>query len=450
MVGAGVAGRMLLGNSTLGPEMSACDVVAVVDDNPEIHGTSIFGVKIVGGLRELPRVVEAYGAGTVIVASSSRNDILINRVLHLLRDVPIRLLRTPTYEDLMCGMPIDELWELFDHLGNNANASTHQSMRYHPALQQKSVLVTGAGGSIGSEIVRQLAASGCERIICLDRDESHLVSAILRASKFQNDGSLELLLVDIRDKEALNSAISGCRPEVVIHTAALKHVSILEKFPLEAWKTNVLGTINLIQAAQVADIRAFVNVSTDKAASPCNALGYSKLITERLLVGAVRRNPEMFRKWHSVRFGNVTRSRGSVFETFERQATTGGPLTVSHPEVRRFFISIERAASFVLESLDLASAAETLIPSMPAEIRIWEIATRIAARFDPAPKIVVSGLKPGEKLSEVLYADEDGPARTTDQEGVIAVTQKALDLEEVLDKRVNSQNALETMQQLCE
>jgi len=448
MVGAGVAARMLLSDSVLDAEVSTYKVVSILDDQVELHGSSIVGVRVVGGLEQIDQELERNGAETVIVASSRRDSDLLHRVMKQVKRPRVRILRTPSYEDLVCGAKIGELSECFDHLrGKEQFAAVTKSN--HPAFRKKSVLVTGAGGSIGSEVVRQLAVSGCDQIVCLDRDESLLAATVSRASKLRHGGSVELLLMDIRDSEALNSALVNCRPEIVIHAAALKHVSILEKFPIEAWKTNVLGTANVIRAAQSAEVPVMINVSTDKAASPSSALGFSKLITERLVVGSVHKRPDVCQNWHSVRFGNVTRSRGSVFETFEQQASSGGPLTVSHPEVQRFFISIERAAAFILESVGMAHAAETLIPSMPVEIKILDIARRIAERFDPLPEIVYSGLKPGEKISEILVSDQDGAVRKVSQEGTVAITQQPLDLDEVTSSETDHENVLELMRQLC-
>jgi FlaA1/EpsC-like NDP-sugar epimerase len=449
MVGAGIAARMLLSNTVLGPELSTFQVVAVLDDRVELHGSSILGVRVLGGLEDLARVLAIHDAEAVIVAVSRRDNDLLQRVLKLVTNLRVRILRTPTYEDLVCGVKINELTQCFDHPPIFSRDSSVEPRHSHSPLGLTSALVTGAGGSIGSEVVRQLAVSGCRQIICLDRDESLLAMSISRAKRFIKSESLELLLADIRDSEALNYAFKYFRPEIVIHAAALKHVSILEKFPIEAWKTNVLGTANVIEAAQSAEIPFLINVSTDKAASPTSALGFSKLITERLVVGSVNRRPESSRKWHSVRFGNVTRSRGSVFETFEQQASLGGPLTVSHPEARRFFISIERAAAFILASIRAAHAAETLVPSMPDEMKIIDIARNIAERFDPVPEIVFSGLKPGEKISEILVSKEDGPVRYIGDDGAVAVRQRALNVDEVLSSRVNPENALRTMRELC-
>jgi len=449
MIGAGVAARMLLSNTVLGPEMSTFRVVAILDDRVELHGSSISGVKVLGGLEDLTRVLKIHDAKTVIVAISRRDSNLLQRVLKYITDSRVRILRTPTYEDLVCGMKIGELTDCFNYSPNSSHHPITEPRHYHSNLSQKSVLVTGAGGSIGSEVVRQLAVSGCRQIICLDRDESLLTMSVSRAKRFTKGESLELLLADIRDIEALRSAFKHFRPEIVIHAAALKHVSILESFPIEAWKTNVLGTANVIQSAESAETPFLINISTDKAASPSGALGFSKLITERLVVGSVDRRPELCRSWHSVRFGNVTRSRGSVFETFEQQASLGGPLTVSHPEVRRFFISIERAAAFILESIGTAYAAETVIPSMPVEMRIIDIARSIAERFYPVPEIVFSGLKPGEKISEILVSEQDGSVRRIGDDGAVAIRQRPLDVDEIRSSRVNPENALRLMRQLC-
>lgn len=449
MVGAGTAGRMLLSHSVLGPEISTFKVVAILDDLVELHGSSISGVKVLGGLENLTHVLKLHGAETVIVAISRRDSDLLTRVLTLTKNSRVRILRTPTYEDLVCGMKIAELTDCSD---NSAASSQHPNpgpSDHDSYFGQMSVLVTGAGGSIGSEIVRQLAVSGCRQIICLDRDESLLTRSVSRTARSSKSRSVELFLADIRDTEALSSAFKLFRPNVVIHAAALKHVSILEKFPFEAWKTNVLGTANVIRSAQLAEVPSLINVSTDKAASPSSALGFSKLITERLVVGSVNCQPELCRNWHSVRFGNVTRSRGSVFDTFEQQALLGGPLTVSHPEARRYFISIERAAAFILESIQMAHSAETLVPSMTTEVKILDIARGIADKFNPVPKIVFSGLKAGEKISEILVSEQDGLVRLVGNDGAVAIKQKALDVDQILSCQVNPDNALELMRELC-
>jgi dTDP-glucose 4,6-dehydratase len=440
---------MLLSNTVLGPEMSTFRVVAILDDRVELHGSSISGVKVLGGLEDLTRVLEMHGAKVVIVAISQRDGSLLERVSGYTTDSRVRILRTPTYEDLACGMKIGELTECFDYSPNSSHRPITEPRLYHSDLSKKSVLVTGAGGSIGSEVVRQLAVSGCGQVICLDRDESLLTMSLSRARRFTKGESLELLLADIRDFEALRSAFKRFRPEIVIHAAALKHVSILESFPMEAWKTNVLGTANVIQSAESTETPFLINISSDKAASPSSTLGFSKLITERLIVGSVDRRPELCRSWHSVRFGNVTRSRGSVFETFEQQASFGGPLTVSHPEARRFFISIERAAAFILESIRTALAAETVIPSMPVEVKVIDIARAIAERFYPVPEIVFSGLQPGEKISEILVSEQDGSVRRIGDDGAVAIRQRPLDVAEIRSSRVNPENALALMRQLC-
>jgi len=449
MVGAGVAARMLLSDSVLDAEVSTYKVVSILDDQVELHGSSIAGVRVVGGLEQIDQELERNGAETVIVASSRRDSDLLHRVMKQIKRQRVRILRTPSYEDLVCGARIGELSECLDHLRGTEQFATAVTNSHLAEFRQKSVMVTGAGGSIGSEVVRQLAVSGCDQIVCLDRDESLLAATVSRASKLQHGGSLELLLMDIRDSEALNSALMNYRPDVVIHAAALKHVSILEKFPIEAWKTNVLGTANVIRAAQSAEVPVMINISTDKAASPSSALGFSKLITERLVVGSVNERPDVCQNWHSVRFGNVTRSRGSVFEIFEQQASSGGPLTVSHPEVRRFFISIERAAAFILGSVGMAHTAETLIPSMPVEMKILDIARRIAERFDPVPEIVYSGLKPGEKISEILVSDQDGSVRKASHEGVVAITQQPLSMDEITSSQIHPENVLGLLRQLC-
>lgn len=449
IVGAGVASRALLESWQTRLESKKFNAIGIVDDSGDLHEHLVVGVKILGAIRDLPRLLNELRVDTVIIAISRRDDEVVKNVMEIIKGINVRVLQTPTYEDLMCGMPIDYLRELQVKQVETLEDSVVRSGKLKFNFPGHTVFVTGAGGSIGSEVVRQLLGRKPSRIVCFDRDESLLLDLKRRADSLNLTSDLELVLGDIRDKENLFEMFVKYKPDAVIHAAALKHLNMLEQFPFEAWKTNVLGTINVIQSAQLMNVPIFVNVSTDKASSPSSALGLSKLITERLVAGVVSQQPEKCRSWFSVRFGNVTRSRGSVFETFEYQALRGGPLTVSHAEVRRFFISIERAASFILDSVEVADSGETLIPAMPSEVRILQLAQLIAQRFNPVPEIRITGLAPGEKIAETLFSDADGVTRSVDSEGTVAIRQKAIRVGDILDARVGSHDVLSSMKSFC-
>jgi FlaA1/EpsC-like NDP-sugar epimerase len=270
-------------------------------------------------------------------------------------------------------------------------------------LTGKRVLVVGAGGSIGSEISRQLRDLEPAELMLLDRDESALHAVQLSLFGRALLSTPDTILADLRDAEAIQAIFDTRRPEVVFHAAALKHLPLLQQFPGEAVKTNVWGTQALLDAAR--DVECFVNISTDKAANPTSALGYSKRITERLTAYAGTRFPGRFL---SVRFGNVLGSRGSVLTAFQAQAAAGGPLTVTHPDVTRYLMTVQEAVHLVIQATTIGQRGEVLVANMGVPVAIEAIARKVAAAYgDASLEIVYTGLRAGEKLHEDLFgADE--------------------------------------------
>lgn len=282
------------------------------------------------------------------------------------------------------------------------------------------VLVTGAGGSIGSELCRQLHRFAPESLIMVDRDESALHAVELSIAGRALFESRDVVVADIRDRERMLEVFGEHRPHVVFHAAALKHLPLLELYPGEGWKTNVGGTRNVLDAAAAVEVERFVNVSTDKAADPTSVLGHTKKVAERLTAHAAHRTRLPY---VSVRFGNVLGSRGSVLEAFRSQAARGGPLTVTHPEATRYFMLIEEAVHLVLQAATIGGAGEALILDMGTPVRIDDVARRIAAESTEPVEIVYTGLRPGEKLHERLVgADEVGQTRIHPLISHVAVT----------------------------
>lgn len=275
-------------------------------------------------------------------------------------------------------------------------------------LEGKRVLVTGAGGSIGSELCRQVDKFDPAELIMLDRDEGGLHATQLSLVNTALLDGNDTVLADIRDAETLTALFRERRPEVVFHAAALKHQPLLEQYPSEAVQTNVLGTQHVLDAAAACGAEVVVNVSTDKAANPSSVLGQSKRAAERLTARAARTQPGT---WVSVRFGNVFGSRGSVIETFTRQIEEGGPVTVTDPQVERFFMTIPEAAQLVLQAAAVGHSGETLVLEMGEPVKIVDLARsliRLHGREDDI-QIVYTGLRPGEKLSEELVDDRETP-----------------------------------------
>jgi FlaA1/EpsC-like NDP-sugar epimerase len=273
----------------------------------------------------------------------------------------------------------------------------------------KRVLVTGAGGSIGGELARQVAALGPAELLLLDRDETALQQTQVAVSGHGLLDTRDVVLVDIRDAEAVRQVFIARRPDVVFHAAALKHLPMLEQYPLEGWKTNVLGTLNVLRAAEETGVERFVNISTDKAADPISVLGTTKRLAERLTADTAARTG---RRYVSVRFGNVFGSRGSLLPLLESLIAAGRPVTVTHPDATRFFMSIPEACRLVLQAAAVGSPGEVLVLDMDKPVRILDVVERVIARSGRPVDIVFTGLRSGEKLHEVLSsADETSEAR---------------------------------------
>lgn len=279
------------------------------------------------------------------------------------------------------------------------------------------VLITGAGGSIGSELTRQVHQLGPDRLIMLDRDESALQELQLGLDGSGLLNGPETVLADIRDALAVDEVFREHAPQVVLHAAALKHLPLLERYPREAWKTNVHGTRIVLEAATRHGTEHVVNISTDKAADPSSVLGRSKLLAEGLTAHAARTSGRPF---VSVRFGNVLCSRGSVVPTFVEQVRRGGPLTITHPEVTRFVMTIPEACALVLTAAAIGGPGETLLLDMGAPVRVVDIATTIAELAGVECSIVYTGLRAGEKLHEDLFSRGESSGRT-EHEGISRV-----------------------------
>jgi len=268
-------------------------------------------------------------------------------------------------------------------------------------IRGKRILVTGAGGSIGSELVRQIYRYRPSALFLLDRDESALHRVQLTLDGSGHLMSPNLILADIRDAQRVDEVIKDTGPEIIFHAAALKHLPLLERHPEEAFKTNVRGTANILKAAIDHDVTHFVNISTDKAADPTSILGKSKLLTEQLTAGVPE---DAKRTFVSVRFGNVLGSRGSVIETFRFQIENGGPVTVTDETVTRFFMTIREAVHLVLQAAVIGTHGETLILDMGSPIKIVDLAQHMINRSGRSINIEFTGLRPGEKAHEVLVS----------------------------------------------
>jgi len=329
----------------------------------------------------------------------------------LVEGAGLRLLVLPPVQELIAGrVQLSDIREvdIADILGRHQIETNLREIAGY--LTDRVVLVTGAGGSIGSELARQLHKFGPRELVLLDRDESGLHAVQLSIYGKGLLDTPDMVLCDIRDARAVDAVFARHRPDVVFHAAALKHLPMLEQYPEEGWKTNVLGTLNVLRAAQRSGCSHFVNISTDKAADPTSVLGRTKRLAERLTswYGA-----HSLGTYLSVRFGNVLGSRGSMLHTFTTQIRAGGPVTVTHPDITRYFMTIPEACELTIQAAAIGSDGEVLVLDMGRPVKILDVAQRLVARSGRRVEIVFTGLRPGEKMHEVLFnADEEGERRS--------------------------------------
>lgn len=374
--------------------------VALIDDDLAKANRRIAGVKMEGGLADLPKLVPRLGADTLIVAIASVDSALLARVRRIALPLGLKVSVLPSLSETIAGgsatLSLRELG-IEDLVGRRAVSVDPEGIFGY--ISGQTVLVTGAGGSIGVELCRQVLNYRPERVVLLDRDESSLQIAQLAINGSGLFSDMDFALADIRDQHAIDEVFRSVKPDVVFHAAALKHLPALQRFPDEAWKTNVVGTANVLSAARTVGVRHFVNISTDKAADPQSVLGHSKKIAEELTAWYSSNADGTFL---SVRFGNVLGSRGSLVPTLQHLIDAGKPVTITDANATRFFMTIPEACQLVLQagSEDLQNAV--LVLDMGEPVKIIEIAEKMIELSGKAIPINFSGLRPGEKLHEEL------------------------------------------------
>jgi len=376
--------------------------VAIFDDDGRGHGLSIMGVPVVGGIDDIPGAARRYTIQQVFLAIPNPSPVLVERALRASEAAGVSMKLLPSVKDIVAGKPqavtIRRAREpqIEDLLGRTPVTTDLGAVR--DSLTGRRVLITGAGGSIGSEIARQVAAFKPAHLVLLDHDETHLHEVALGIT-----GPSEQLLVDVTDRAGLFEAFVRDRPDVVFHAAAHKHVPVLEEHPIEAARVNVLGTLNVVDAAKAAGVERFVLISTDKAVRPTSVMGASKQLAEQV----VMTNGPAEAAYCAVRFGNVLGSRGSVIPTFARQIAAGGPVTVTDPRMTRFFMSVEEAVQLVLQASVLTQGEEVFMLEMGRPVRIVDLAERMIrlSGHEPGVDLPISiiGPRPGEKLHEELH-----------------------------------------------
>lgn len=382
--------------------------VGFVDDDAHKVGMRVHGVLVLGGFNEIETIMRDSGAKALVICMSAVEPPQIRQITATTEQLGLDTLSLPPLNDILRGgVRVRDIRSVSmeDVLGRRPVELDSHSIE--ETIRGKRVLVTGAGGSIGSELCRQVLRFGPSELLMLDRDETGLQETQISITGHGLLDSSALILADIRDAEAMHRLMLERSPDVVFHAAALKHLPLLERYPEESWKSNVLGTLNVLRASLAANVPTFVNISTDKAADPTSFLGKSKRTAERLTAWAAETGEN--RRYMSVRFGNVIGSRGSMLPTFQAMIERGGPITVTDPNVTRFFMTIPEACQLVLQAGAIGRPGEVMILDMGEPVKILDIAQRMITMSGKEIDIVFTGLREGEKLhKDLIGRDEAG------------------------------------------
>jgi len=404
IIGAGEVGTNLVRQMVTTPGTKYWPV-GIVDDAPDKANVQLYHVKVLGTLHQLPDLIAREGVKVVVVAVAEPSKHLLREVQAVADDHDVQVKVIPPLQELLeRGIRSTDIRDISidDLLGREPVDTNVEDIAEY--LTGARVLVTGAGGSIGSILCREISRFSPAELIMVDRCETGLQTAQLTVTGNGLLSTKDTVLADIRDAEAIRELFEEHRPQVVFHAAALKHLPMLERYPAEGWKTNVVGTLNVLEAAAAVGVERFVNISTDKAANPTSVLGHTKRAAEHLTAWMGQQADGLYL---SVRFGNVIGSRGSMLPTFTRLIEQGGPLTITHPDVTRYFMTIPEACQLVLQAGGIGSPGEVMILDMGEPVRILDVAKRMIAMSGKDIEIIYTGLRDGEKLHEDLTSDSE-------------------------------------------
>jgi FlaA1/EpsC-like NDP-sugar epimerase len=412
VIGGGAAAYMLINELRVNTKAQN-RVVCIVDDNPHKAGKYLLGIPISGDRNQIPSLVEKYDIEEIIIAIPSAQPEVISNLVEICYQTNCRIRKLPIVADLVQGDIADSVQDLSfeDLLTRKVIDPEHSGLDV--IFRDKCVLVTGGGGSIGSELCKQIAANRPRQLLILEINENSAYRLQLELKKKYANIDVRVLIGSVRDLNRLENIFDQFRPEMVYHAAAHKHVPLMEDAPGEAIKNNCKGTLNLCQMSDKYGVNDFLLISTDKAVNPTNIMGASKRIAEMILQHYAHHSRTRF---VAVRFGNVLGSDGSVVPLFLKQIEEGGPVTVTHQEITRYFMTIPEAVSLILETALLAKGGEIFVLDMGKQVKIYDMAEKLIRMRGLRPgldiEIQITGLRPGEKLYEELLMDEEGLQRT--------------------------------------
>lgn len=442
IVGAGDAGEIVVREFKRHTD-SYTHIIGFIDDDPAKINLEVHGVRVLGDRNKIPELVEKHRVDEVVIALPSASGKEIRAIHRICSQTPAKIRTLPSVYEIINGdIRLEQIREVQveDLLGRESIQIDMNEVASY--LTNKRVLITGGGGSIGSELCRQVARFKPEELIIFDIGENNVYDIDLELKNSFKDITIVPVVGSIRDKKRLIEVFQKHRPHVVFHAAAHKHVPLMEYNPAEAVKNNIFGTRNVSQVSHEFGVEKFVMISTDKAVNPTNIMGATKRVAE-MIVQDMNKNSNT--KFVAVRFGNVLGSRGSVIPLFKQQIAMGGPLTVTHPEITRYFMTIPEASQLVIQAGALGQGGEVFVLDMGEPVKIIDLAKDLielsGLKVGEDIEIKITGLRPGEKLYEELLTDNEGTLTTRHERIMIA---KLDDIEsELLNK------CLAQLEQMC-
>ena len=444
IVGAGSAAMIML-KDLAGNDNINYNVIGFIDDDKNKKNAIIYGVKVLGDRYDILNVCNKYDVDEILMAMPSASSHDRREVLELCNETGCKIKILPSIDQVITGTDIKHHVrdvQIEDLLARDAIRLNNDKIGDY--IEGKTVLVTGGGGSIGSELCRQIMRYNPEKLVVLDIYENNAYDLQMELNSKYDKEKIDIVIASVRDKERLRKVFSKYNPYIVFHAAAHKHVPLMEDSPGEAVKNNVFGTLNTAQCASEFGVKRFVLISTDKAVNPTNVMGATKRMCEMIVQTAQQDSKTEF---VAVRFGNVLGSNGSVIPLFKKQIESGGPVTVTHKDITRFFMTIPEAAQLVLQAASYAKGGEIFVLDMGEPVRIYDLAKNLVRLSGYTPnedmRIEVCGLRPGEKLYEELLMDEEG-LKNTEHEKIFIGKQIDVDKEEFFKMLAELKSAAES------
>lgn len=450
IIGAGDAGNMIIRELKNSINVHYKPVV-IVDDDVNKNNSTLLGVPIKNGMNRIPELVSEYSVNEIIVAIPSLSKTRLAEIVKIAQTTHCKVKTLPGINEIIdnkVGLSNIRDVSIEDLLGREeVNLKINEISSY---LENKVVLVTGAGGSIGSELCRQIVRFKPQKLVLLDIYENNVYDLQQELLHNFKDLNLEVIIASVRDKDRILEVFKHYKPEIVFHAAAHKHVPLMEHNPQEAIKNNIFGTLKVALCAHETNVKRFVLISTDKAVNPTNVMGATKRVAE-LIIQAL--NQKSNTEFVAVRFGNVLGSNGSVIPLFKKQIAYGGPVTITHPEITRYFMTIPEASRLVLQAGAMAQGGEIFVLDMGKPVKIVDLAKQLIelSGLEPDVDITITytGLRPGEKLYEELLLSEEGTSETSHSEIFVAKPSE-INFDELLEKINRFEDEIENKEDIIQ